>query len=69
MQRSRTVDLGSVTWRKSSYSNNDGADCVELAEAVPGVIPVRDSKRTEAGAPVLLFGLAAWSAFMADISD
>ncbi|MEU1377304.1 DUF397 domain-containing protein [Streptomyces triculaminicus] len=26
------LDLSSVLWRKSSYSNSDGGDCVEVAE-------------------------------------
>jgi hypothetical protein len=39
-----TPDLTRTVWRKSSYSNNDGGNCVEVAENVPGVVPVRDSK-------------------------
>lgn len=37
------MDLTGATWRKSSHSNNGGADCVELARA-GGIIGVRDSK-------------------------
>ena len=32
MKRSRGSDLSLVAWRKSSYSNGDGADCVEVAD-------------------------------------
>ncbi|KND31495.1 DUF397 domain-containing protein [Streptomyces acidiscabies] len=28
----RSVDLTSVTWRKSSYSNPDGGACVEVSD-------------------------------------
>ncbi|RPE42784.1 uncharacterized protein DUF397 [Streptomyces sp. Ag109_O5-1] len=28
----RVVDLSSVTWRKSSYSNTDGGNCVEVSD-------------------------------------
>lgn len=53
MQRSNGNDLSSVAWRKSSYSNAQGADCVEVADNIPGIIPVRDSKHPHG--PVLLF--------------
>ncbi|MBC2877010.1 MULTISPECIES: DUF397 domain-containing protein [Streptomyces] len=35
------------TWVKSSYSDRDGANCVEWApaSATSGIIPLRDSKR------------------------
>ena len=32
-----------ITWRKSSYSGNNGGQCVEVGNAA-GVIAVRDSK-------------------------
>ncbi|MFE1351180.1 DUF397 domain-containing protein, partial [Kitasatospora phosalacinea] len=39
---------GLVTWRKSSYSDNQGqGDCIEIAEtytASHGLVAVRDSK-------------------------
>ncbi|MFD9429955.1 DUF397 domain-containing protein [Streptomyces sp. NPDC060002] len=28
----RAIDLSSVTWRKSSYSNTDGGNCVEVSD-------------------------------------
>jgi len=28
----RAIDLTSVTWRKSSYSNSDGGNCVEVSD-------------------------------------
>ncbi|MFD7417531.1 DUF397 domain-containing protein [Kitasatospora purpeofusca] len=53
-----------VSWRKSSYSQN-GGNCVEVAPAVPGLVPVRDSKDPEG--PALAFPSDAWSAFVAAI--
>ncbi|MET7682697.1 DUF397 domain-containing protein [Streptomyces sp. NPDC005423] len=26
------IDLSSVTWRKSSYSNTDGGECIEVSD-------------------------------------
>ncbi|MYU19836.1 DUF397 domain-containing protein, partial [Streptomyces sp. SID8361] len=34
-----TPDLSVAAWRKSSYSNNNGGDCVEVADNLPGVVP------------------------------
>ncbi|MFF1745972.1 DUF397 domain-containing protein [Streptomyces mirabilis] len=28
----RAIDLSKVTWRKSSYSNQDGGQCVEVSD-------------------------------------
>ncbi|MET9557828.1 DUF397 domain-containing protein [Streptomyces sp. NPDC006645] len=53
-------------WVKSSYSNQDGGNCVEWAPsyvAATGVVPVRDSKA--AAGPVLLVTRDAWSSFLA----
>jgi Domain of unknown function (DUF397) len=51
-------------WRKSSYSAN-GANCVEVASNLPGVVAVRDSK--DVAGPELAFTGQAWSAFVAGI--
>ncbi|MGW1027429.1 DUF397 domain-containing protein [Streptomyces sp. NPDC002577] len=58
-------DLSAARWRKSSYSNGDGGECVEVADGLPGVVPVRDSKMQNG--PALLFGTANWTAFMAEL--
>ena len=50
-----------LTWRKSSYSGSNGGGCVEVADNLPGVVAVRDSK--DPGGPVLAFGLDEWRAF------
>ncbi|MGW4562422.1 DUF397 domain-containing protein [Streptomyces sp. NPDC004561] len=57
-----TYDLRNARWRKSSYSNGEGGDCVEVADGVPGIVPVRDSKLD--GGPVLTVGPAAWAEFV-----
>ncbi|MFD5763197.1 DUF397 domain-containing protein, partial [Streptomyces sp. NPDC127044] len=31
----RSVDLTAVTWRKSSYSNSDGGQCLEVVDNLP----------------------------------
>ncbi|MEU6660588.1 DUF397 domain-containing protein [Streptomyces sp. NPDC046821] len=33
---SNDFDLSAARWRKSSYSNGSGGECVEIAEAFPG---------------------------------
>ncbi|MDQ0760390.1 DUF397 domain-containing protein [Streptomyces canus] len=48
-------------WRKSSYSSDQGGDCVEIAETVAAVA-VRDSK-TPAG-PILTIDPAVFTTFV-----
>ncbi|MFE9295971.1 DUF397 domain-containing protein [Streptomyces niveus] len=62
--RPRT-DLRNAQWRKSSYSNSDGGNCVEVADGYPGVVPVRDSKAPSG--PVLLLNPTAWRDFVAHV--
>lgn len=50
------------TWRKSTYSGNQGGDCVEVAELTSSV-GVRDSKVSNS--PIVRTGAEAWSAFLA----
>ncbi|MEV0240347.1 DUF397 domain-containing protein [Streptomyces sp. NPDC050674] len=40
---SSAIDLSTAVWRKSTYSNGTGGDCVEVAEAFPGAAPWRKS--------------------------
>ncbi len=42
-----------MKWRTSSHSNGQGGECVEVADGVPGVVPVRDAREWE-GAIVLV---------------
>ncbi|MEV7384151.1 DUF397 domain-containing protein [Streptomyces lydicus] len=58
----RTIDLTTATWRKSSYSNQDGGQCIEVADDSPALVPVRDSK--DPNGPALLFPAVAWASFV-----
>ncbi|MGW4594682.1 DUF397 domain-containing protein [Streptomyces sp. NPDC004457] len=58
----RGIDLTNVVWRKSSYSNSDGGECIEVADSIPSLVPVRDSKAPARG--VLVFDAGVWSAFV-----
>ncbi|NIY69622.1 DUF397 domain-containing protein [Streptomyces malaysiensis] len=60
-----TPDLSVAAWRKSSYSNNNGGDCVEVADNLPGVVPVRDSKNPDG--PAIPFPTKSWAAFIASL--
>lgn len=62
---SHEIDSSAAKWRKTSYSNGTGGDCVEVAPGVPEVIPVRDSK-SQTG-PVLLFPAKAWPPFLSTL--
>lgn len=62
-----TPDLSTAAWRKSSYSNNDGGICVEVADNLPGIVPVRDSKNPDG--PTLIFPNSSWSAFIASLKQ
>ncbi|MBM9509037.1 DUF397 domain-containing protein [Actinacidiphila acididurans] len=55
-----------TAWRKSSYSGSENAACVEVADGVPGIVPVRDSKNPTG--PALLFTVDAWAAFLAGLA-
>ncbi|MEU1378283.1 DUF397 domain-containing protein [Streptomyces triculaminicus] len=59
------LDLAAAEWRKSSYSNGGDANCVEVADNIPGAVPVRDSKNS--GGPALVFSRRTWGAFLAEV--
>ncbi|RQX11283.1 DUF397 domain-containing protein [Micromonospora ureilytica] len=59
------MDLTNATWRKSRRSGSSGGNCVEVADNLPGVVGVRDSK--DPAGPALTFGPAAWQAFVAEV--
>lgn len=58
------VNLARATWRKSSYSGGTG-NCVEIADDLPGVVGVRDSKDPDG--PALVFTPGAWRSFIAEV--
>ncbi|WP_431873503.1 DUF397 domain-containing protein [Micromonospora marina] len=55
------VNQAAVTWRKSTRSNGSG-DCVEVADGLPGVVGLRDSK--DPAGPALAFQPSSWAAFI-----
>lgn len=59
--QSNGIPVG-TQWRKSSYSGDQGGDCVEVAAPPSPTIAIRDSK-TPAG-PHLTLGPTAFSAFL-----
>ncbi|WP_063775856.1 DUF397 domain-containing protein, partial [Streptomyces odonnellii] len=50
-----------LEWIKSSYSSNDGPECVEVA-ATPAAILVRDSKHPQG--PRLTLTPTSWAGFI-----
>lgn len=61
------VDLSAARWRRSSYSNSNGGECVEVADGFPGLVPVRDSKNPQGAS--LLIPAEAWTAFVASLKQ
>ncbi|MFI7431212.1 DUF397 domain-containing protein [Micromonospora sp. NPDC049836] len=61
------MELIGARWRKSTKSGNNGGDCVEVADNLPGVVGVRDSK--DPTGPVLTFAAPAWRAFVAQLGS
>lgn len=57
-----TPELNPTTWRRSSYSNANGGNCVEVSEDFPGIVPVRDSKTPHG--PVIVVPTAVWDTFV-----
>ncbi|WP_079145517.1 DUF397 domain-containing protein [Streptomyces lydicus] len=62
MKRSNRLALNSARWRKSSYSNGTGGECVEISDDFPGLVPVRDSKDPQG--PALFIPAGAWRTFI-----
>lgn len=52
------IDLGSIEWRKSSFSNGSGGMCVEVGRLEHGGALLRDSKQPDG--PVLAFSANEW---------
>ncbi|PZG11950.1 DUF397 domain-containing protein [Micromonospora craterilacus] len=49
-------------WRTSTRSTDSGGNCVEVADNLPGVVLVRDSK--DRSGPSLAFAPTAWRSFL-----
>ncbi|GGV52435.1 hypothetical protein GCM10010277_49000 [Streptomyces longisporoflavus] len=63
---STSAGFSNTTWRKSSYSNGSGGLCLEVADGLPGVVPVRDSKVPHG--PALVVPASAWAPFIAAVT-
>ncbi|MEV2240046.1 DUF397 domain-containing protein [Micromonospora sp. NPDC049891] len=57
------MELTDARWRTATRSSNNGGDCVEVADNLPGRVLVRDSKDRTGG--TLAFTPPAWRAFVA----
>ncbi len=56
------MELTGAQWRKSTRSNSNGGNCVEVADNLPGVVLVRDTKDRDGG--TLTFTPTAWRTFV-----
>ncbi|MFD7283254.1 DUF397 domain-containing protein [Streptomyces sp. NPDC059862] len=57
-----------LKWTKSSYSSNDGPECVEVAIApADATVHVRDSKNKDGAR--LIFAGDSWTAFITCAAD
>jgi hypothetical protein len=59
------MDMTDARWRTATRSSNNGGDCVEVADNLPGRVLVRDSKDRDGG--TLAFAPAAWASFVGDV--
>ncbi|MEU5640308.1 DUF397 domain-containing protein [Streptomyces milbemycinicus] len=57
-------DAPELSWFKSSYSDNEGGMCVEVATG-PTAIRVRDSKHAQG--PQLAFHITEWGTFIGSL--
>ena len=67
---SRDLDLVSVEWVKSSYSDANGGNCIEFSRArctAHGLVPIRDSKVPDGD--VITVPAAGWSSFLQAVKN
>ncbi|QGN48610.1 DUF397 domain-containing protein [Micromonospora sp. WMMC415] len=55
-------DLLGARWRKSTRSGDNNGNCIEVADNLPGIVAVRDSK--DLAGPTLTFSRTAWTTFI-----
>jgi hypothetical protein len=56
------TELTNAHWRKSTRSGDNNGACVEVADNLPGLVAVRDSK--DPTGPALTFSPTAWTTFV-----
>ena len=59
------ADLSRAVWHKSTRSNGNGGNCVEVAHNLPGIVAVRDSKNPHG--PVLIVNRDDWASFITHV--
>ncbi|MCZ7437731.1 DUF397 domain-containing protein [Micromonospora sp. WMMC241] len=59
------ADLTGARWRKSTRSGDNGGNCIEVADNLPSLVAVRDSK--DPAGPPLTFTTGAWQIFIVTI--
>ena len=55
------------TWKKSSFSDPNGGNCVEARQPSSEAVQIRDSKNPSL--PVLNVTAAAWMSFISGVRD
>ena len=63
----RTPDLSRAAWRKSARSDGNAGNCVEVADNLPGIVAVRDSKNPTG--PALVFAPTDWHVFLSGVKS
>ena len=53
--------VAGAIWHKSSYSGSNGGGCIDVADNLPGIVAVRDSKDPQG--PNLTFSRDEWRTF------
>jgi hypothetical protein len=61
------ADLTGARWHKSTRSGSNGGDCVEVADNLPELVAVRDSKDPDG--PALIFGRDTWTEFIRTLKE
>ncbi len=61
------TDLTGAKWHKSTRSGGNGGDCVEVADNLPDVVAVRDTKNRDEA--TLIFTHGEWTAFLTGVKD
>jgi hypothetical protein len=56
------TDLTGARWRKSTRSGGNGGNCIEIADNLPDVVAVRDSK--DPLGPALALAPGDWGVFV-----
>ncbi|MBQ1018435.1 DUF397 domain-containing protein [Micromonospora sp. D93] len=61
------MDMTDARWHTATRSSNNGGDCVEVADNLPGRVLVRDSKDRDGG--TLTFAPTAWASFVGAVGQ